>query len=340
MTVSVNSISSGASGPSSSWIAAFGQLPAEARRNPAVEFDVSPRRDHVDLLRCVGHGGRHRDAEHRLDQRQQRGLELADVPDRLRRIRRVLPEPTQQRGGGFGYVVRRLALGQRCQHRCQLQQGIVSRPRQRRVSRGTARGDVEAELSLLRAAHAVATPAAVFEHLTATFVEQHVAADRVCMVLGQPVRSVVPARLLVAHEHQLELAARSPPLPGQCRGGDGFGSDLGLHVQRAAAPQKPVRHVARPGIVTPFRRIGEHRVDMAEEAKRRPMIRAVQRGHQVRAVLGGAQKLDREAGFLQILGEELDRGTLVARRVDGVEADQPLKDVGRFGLEVHRSPGH
>ena len=89
ITVSVNSISR----PSSVVAehlrdpAARGVL-AEAGRDPAVDLQVRPRRDHVDLVGRVRHRRRQRHAEHRLDQRQQRRLDLADPLERGRRDRR------------------------------------------------------------------------------------------------------------------------------------------------------------------------------------------------------------------------------------------------------------
>ena len=65
---------------------------AEPGRHAAVDLQVRARRDHVDLVRRVGHRRRQRDAEHRLDQRQQGRVALARSARARRRVTGVLAE--------------------------------------------------------------------------------------------------------------------------------------------------------------------------------------------------------------------------------------------------------
>ncbi len=72
---------------------------------------------------------------------------------------------------------------------------------------------------------------------------------------------------------------------------------------------------------------------------------APQPRHQVGSLGIGAEKLARKARVGEVLGEELLRGTLVAGRVDGVEADQLAQQVLRLdatlcallSLHAHRA---
>ena len=70
-------------------------------------------------------------------------------------------------------------------------------------------------------------------------VEQVVAADLVGVVLADPLGAERAADLLVDDADDEQVAARRPPALRASDGrGDGLGRGLGLHVQRAAAPQE------------------------------------------------------------------------------------------------------
>ena len=90
-------------------------------------------------------------------------------------------------------------------------------------------------------------------------------------------------------------AGRQPSRASVARG-HRLGGDLRLHVQRAATPQVAVGDVAGPRVVLPVRRIGQHRVDVAEEAQRRAVVVAGERGHEVGALGRRAEDLGLEAG--------------------------------------------
>src|SRR5205807_10276483 len=81
--------------------------------------------------------------------------------------------------------------------------------------------------------------------------------------------------------------------------------------------------------------VREHGVDVAEVAERRAvgaLASAVrtQAREQVGPLLLGAQQLALKAGGAQVLGQVLLGRALVARRVDGVEADQLAQELLRL----------
>ena len=261
-----------------------------------------------------------------------------DLLERTGRVGRVVAQATQQRRGRLGHLERGRVLGELLQHRSQLQQRVVAGLRQRRVSGSAGRRQLEAKDALLRAADAVAAPAVVFEHLAAALVEQHVAADLVRVGPGQPVRAEIASGLLVGHEHELQRAARRTPALARQRGpGDRLGRDLRLHVDRASAPQVAVDHVARPRVVLPLGWVGQDRVDVARgteasDRRRRGRRRASRPGSGDPRPPPAAPS--RKPACSQVGREVLDRRALVARRVDGVEADEALKDFGGLALQV------
>ncbi len=108
-----------------------------------------------------------------------------------------------------------------------------------------AGGQREAEDALLATAHAIEPASVVLEGFTAALVEQHLAPDPVGMVGGQPLRAELAARLLVGHEHELEVAAAGAPAASRKgRPRDGLGGDLGLHVERSPPPEEAVGDIA------------------------------------------------------------------------------------------------
>ena len=201
-----------------------------------------------------------------------------------------------------------------------------------------ARGETKPEDPLFGDAHAVVARPVVLEHWSAALVDEQVTAHLVRVVLAQPARADIAAGLLIGDEHELERTLRgAPALPRHRHRGDGLGRDLRLHVERAASPQEAVGEFARPRIVLPLRRVGEHRVDVAEVDERRARrgaIRRRERRDEVRPPIDGAEQLGLEPGTPAVLGEVLDRRAFVAGRVDGVELDEPLENLGRLALQI------
>ena len=210
--------------------------------------------------------------------------------------------------------------------------------------------EFEAKDALLAAADAVIAAAVELERAAGTLVDQQIAANLVGVLLGQPAGADITARLLVGDEDELQRSPRGAPAAAPQRdGGDRFGRDLRLHVDRAAAPEVAVHNLAAPGVVLPVLDGGQDGVDVTEVDHRRAVFGgSPERGDQVRALWGGGQQLGLEAGLAHVGLEELDGCALVARRVDRVEADQLLQYLSRFGLELgghgvggsHRGPAY
>ena len=193
----------------------------------------------------------------------------------------------------------------------------------------------EAKDALLGHAHAVDALVAEREDRPGALVEQHVAAHRVGVVLGEPHRALAAAGLLVDDADDEQVAAGGAPARARERHRGGhLGRGLGLHVLRAATPEHAVDDVARPRVALPLGGVGQHGVDVREQAQRRPVAGPAQARHQVGALLGAPQQVDLEARVAQQAGEQLLRRALVARRVDRVGLDQALEELGRLALEV------
>src|SRR5439155_13578742 len=107
---------------------------------------------------------------------------------------------------------------------------------------------------------------------------------------------------------------------------NGARRDLALHVQRAPAPDLAFPQLAGPGVERPLRPIGEHGVRVREEKEPRPAA-AGNAGDEVRALRHADVQLARDPVRLEVVPEQLRRLRLVPGWVDGVDPDQPLKEV-------------
>ena len=183
--------------------------------------------------------------------------------------------------------------------------------------------------------------AVVLEDLAAALVEQVVAAHLVGVLGDQPGRAPLAARLLVGDDDDEQVPAppgaspsargrrRPPPRrrPGtSCRarrGPTGSRRPRRPTTGRAATPRgRRARCRRGPGSPAPGRRSGRAGAPPGWGARR-----------------SRAEQLALEAGVLEVAGEELLGGALVARRVDGVEAHQPLEQLRRLPPEVRHRPG-
>ena len=169
----------------------------------------------------------------------------------------------------------------------ELEQRVVGGRGHGGVAGPAARADGEAERALLRAADAVQAAVAERHHGAGALVEQVVGAGEVRPVLAQPLGALDAAGLLVDDREDLQRAAgRAPAVAGQPRGGDRLGGRLGLHVERAAAPQEAVVDRARPRVVGPVlrrRRAPCRRARGSRAPARAPRPRAWRRGSGGRA---------------------------------------------------------
>ena len=170
-----------------------------------------------------------------------------------------------------------------------------------------------------------------------------VAAHRVGVVLGQPHRALAAAGLLVDDaRRRAGRRARGASPSGRARprrrprppSGTSCPARRGPRARRRRRRPTTGRAATRRGRRGRCRRA---RAGTASARRRVPRRRATRLGRSsVRP-----QQLDLEAGVAQQAGEQLLRRALVARRVDRVEADEALEQLGRLALEVfgHR-PGY
>src|SRR5439155_12882815 len=109
--------------------------------------------------------------------------------------------------------------------------------------------------------------------------------------------------------------------------------DLAFHVERAPSPYLAVAQLARPGVDAPFRRIGEHRVRVRKEEETWALAAAGDPRDEVRPAGHLRVELAVDAARLEVLAQELRSRSLVAGRVDGVEPDQSLEELGHLLAE-------
>ena len=157
------------------------------------------------------------------------------------------------------------------------------------------------------------------------------------MVGAEPGEPEVLADLLVGRGDEDDVASRDEPLPGQRGDRDCRGRDMALHVESAASPDLAVAELAGPRIEGPLLGVGAHRVRVRDEGERRASAAGKARD-EVRPLRDPGVELALDAGVLEIAAEKLGGEGLVTRRVDGVRAQQPLKELGR--LVPHRDSGH
>jgi hypothetical protein len=130
------------------------------------------------------------------------------------------------------------------------------------------------------------------------------------------------------------VAAKIRSPAGSKRGDrDGVRRHLTLHVERAATPDLAVSQLARPRIELPLARVGEDGVRVREQEYARAIASAGQPGDEIRALRHFGVELDLDAALTEIGTQQLGRPGLVPGRIDRVEADQPLQELGRLVAE-------
>src|SRR5262245_22524616 len=146
---------------------------------------------------------------------------------------------------------------------------------------------------------------------------------------GSEVSRAVAAGLLPGDDHEHKARRPRKPLCQTARGNDECG-DAALHVGRAAPVEATVGGLACERIARPGRRAERHRVDVASEAEGRPLGRAAEASDQARPTGGIFVGANGEAGVLQHAAKAFRTRALVARRVDGVDAEQLAREVEGF----------
>ena len=142
--------------------------------------------------------------------------------------------------------------------------------------------DVERRGQLLGRPDDVVGLAAEHEPVAAALVDREVAADRVRMLRAEPREPEAVAHLLVGRRREDEVAGGLESLACERRDRDGARRDLALHVERTAAPDLVVAHLAGERRHRPLACVGEHDVGVAEEEERRPVAASADPRDEVR----------------------------------------------------------
>ena len=168
----------------------------------------------------------------------------------------------------------------------------------------------------------------------ATGLGQHVVAvDRVPVVLGEPLRTVLATGLLVGHaeEHKRPLGREPGVREVACRHGHGCGE--AEHVDRTAPPDLAVDEFATERVLAPA--VGERRHDVGvpHEAHRRCVgVAALDAGDDRVAALHCGEPFDLQPGSFEHAGEEVGVARLLTALpravVDAGVADQVLQQLG------------
>jgi hypothetical protein len=224
---------------------------------------------------------------------------------------------------------------QALEQRAELEQRVVADPRQGSVPRAPPGPDRQPKDPLLAERDRVEAAVVALESHAASLVDDEVGPHEVGALLAEPARAEPAARLLVRRRNDQKLAPSRPPALGCERRDRGdLCRDLALHVERTAAPDLAVDHVAAPGITAPFRRIGGNGVGVAEQTQRRSVGIPRETRDEVRALGDAARELAFEARVGQHLAEQLLDRTLATGRVGGVDPDQALEQLRRGCAEL------
>src|SRR5689334_12257388 len=166
-------------------------------------------------------------------------------------------------------------------------------------------------------------------------VQGEVGANRVGVVLAQPLQPEAVPDLLVGAGREDEVARGLEALPRERGERHRLRGDLPLHVERAAAPDLGAANLARPGIRLPLRRVGDDGVRVGQEQQARPTAAPGQPRDEVRALGGACLELALDAVPCEVVAQQLGRLRLVPGRVDRVEPDELLQELGDLVAERH-----
>jgi len=147
------------------------------------------------------------------------------------------------------------------------------------------------------------------------------AREELGVILDEPLRALVPTRLLVGQHREHEVARR-PAVRVRLQDCADHHRDAAFHVEGAATPQVAADDLAAERLVRPLLVDRGHHVNVALHQKRRRLALAFQAGHEVRATARILVSRARDAGLVEDALDEVDGDVLLARRVGGVELDQ------------------
>ena len=136
------------------------------------------------------------------------------------------------------------------------------------------------------------------------------------------------AGLLASGDHKQHAGRIGEPISERDTSGN-ESRYAAFHVRRAAPVKLAVRDFGCKWVDRPGLRPEWHRVDMAGEAERQLGRRAAQTRKDLRPPVAEGNELDRKTGALQQARQSLRAGPFAAGRIDGIEADQFLRQFDR-----------
>ena len=156
------------------------------------------------------------------------------------------------------------------------------------------------------------------------------------VVFHQPARTIESAGFLVSgcHEDDIPVQRHAGPLQAHERGE--LGNTGALHVQCATSPQVAVPNLAGERVARPVLRIGRHDIRVLQQDQGR-LVAAFQARPDIPAAWRALRLLVRNTLRLENIPDEFHGATLVAGRIDRIDADVLLEPAQRFVLDGLRT---
>ena len=122
-------------------------------------------------------------------------------------------------------------------------------------------------------------------------------------------------------------AGRICELVGQLQRGDYKGGDTAFHVRRAPAVELSVDNCAGVRVDRPRLRAERNRIEMSGKSDRQFPWSTADAGNDLRTAIAERDDVDRETSFFQQSSKRFSTGPLCTWRVDGVEANEVLRQL-------------
>ena len=122
-------------------------------------------------------------------------------------------------------------------------------------------------------------------------------------------------------------AGRARELVGQLQAGDDKGRDAAFHVRRAPAVEPSIDNCAGVRVDRPRLRAERNRIEMSGKPDRQLPWSAADASNDLRAAVAERDDVDRETSFFQQSSKRFSTGPLGTWRVDGIEANEVLRQL-------------
>jgi hypothetical protein len=109
--------------------------------------------------------------------------------------------------------------------------------------------------------------------------------------------------------------------------GDYKGGDTAFHVRRAPAVELSVDNCAGVRVDRPRLRAERNRIEMSGKSDRQFPWSTADAGNDLRTAIAERDDVDRETSFFQQSSKRFSTGPLCTWRVDGVEANEVLRQL-------------